>query len=354
MIPDDTSVKALQEALASRDAVLAAMTDGVLLFDAQGELTYANPRARNLLGPEFTAAKSPLGQLMREAILGLRTAISNPTSSQPARRQVETAEVVVEASAFAAQPAGSVVIALRDVTEVRNAERLGRDFVTNASHELKTPVASILALSETLRTAVREDQPATARLLSRLEQEAARLAALVRDLLEVSRLEGRPLPRALVHLEHIVEVEMERLRPQAEGEGLRLLLTAEAGDPVIAGSEADLALLVHNLLDNALRYTPPGGTVSVSLRAIESVAELSVKDTGVGIPELDLDRVFERFYRVDAARSRQTGGTGLGLSIVRGIAEALGGSVGVESQLGVGSTFTVRLPLRDRVRSSDG
>jgi signal transduction histidine kinase len=351
---DGASVTSLQEALASRDAVLAAMTDGVLLVDPVGELLYANPRAQQLLGAEFTTATSLLGQLMREAILGLRTAIANPTPHQHVRRQVETAEVVVEASAYPAQPPGSVVVVLRDVTEVRNAERLGRDFVTNASHELKTPVASILALSETLRTAVREDPPTTARLLSRLEQEAARLAALVRDLLEVSRLEGRPMSRTLVHLDHVVEGEVLRIRPQAESEGLRLLLTADADDPIIAGSDADLALLVHNLLDNAIRYTPSGGAVSVSLRAADGIAELTVEDTGVGIPEMDLDRVFERFYRVDAARSRQTGGTGLGLSIVRGIAEALGGTVGVESQFGVGSRFTVRLPLRDAVRSSEG
>jgi signal transduction histidine kinase len=346
MVRDDSSVKSLQEDLASRDAVLTAIGDGVLLFDPAGELAYANSRARTLIGPEFTTAGSVLAQLMRQAILDLRTAIANPKPDQPARRRVETAAVVVEATGFAAQPPGSVVVVLRDVTEVRRVERLGRDFVTNASHELKTPVASILALSETLRTAVRDDQPTTARLLNRLEQEASRLAALVRDLLEVSRLEGRPLPRALVRLNQVVEAETQRMRQPAENEGLRLVMTADRGDQIVAGSESDLALLVHNLLDNAIRYTPPGGVVSVSLRAFDGVVQLTVEDTGVGIPALDLDRVFERFYRVDAARSRQTGGTGLGLSIVRGIADALGGTVGVDSQLGVGSTFTVRLPLR--------
>jgi two-component system sensor histidine kinase SenX3 len=351
---EDWQVKSLQNDLAVRDAALSAMSDGVLLFDPVGELKYANLRARILLGPEFATDESALAQLMRKTIFDLRTAIANPNPNAPARRHVETSEVVVEAAAFAAQPPGSVVVVLRDMTEVRNVERLGRDFVTNASHELKTPVASILALSETLRTAVRDDQPTTARLLSRLEQEAARLAALVRDLLEVSRLEGRPAPRRLLSLNPVVEAETERLRLSAENEGLQLLLAVNAGDPVVAGSEADLALLVHNLLENAIRYTPPGGTVSVSLRASDGFAELTVEDTGVGIPALDLDRVFERFYRVDAARSRQTGGTGLGLSIVRGIAESLGGTVGVESQLGVGSRFTVRLPLRESGRSSDG
>jgi two-component system sensor histidine kinase SenX3 len=347
MIQDSSSVKVLQHDLAVRDAVLAAMSDGVLLVGPKGELAYANPRARILLGTEFATDQSVLAQLMRRAILDLRAAIADPNPNEPPRRHVETAEVVVEAAAFAAQPPGSVAVVLRDITEVRNVERLGRDFVTNASHELKTPVASILALSETLRTAVRDDQPTAARLLSRLEQEAARLAALVRDLLEVSRLEGRPQPTALVRLNQVVEAETQRVRPPAESEGLQLLWAAGEVDPVVAGSEADLALLVHNLLDNAIRYTPPGGVVSVSLGAVGGFAELTVADTGVGIPAVDLDRVFERFYRVDAARSRQTGGTGLGLSIVRGIVEALGGTVGVESQVGVGSRFTVRLPSRD-------
>jgi two-component system, OmpR family, sensor histidine kinase SenX3 len=347
MMSDDSSVKPLQQDLALRDAVLAAISDGILLFNPKGELAYANPRGRILLGPEFATDQSVLAELMRRAVLDLRAAIADPNPNEPPRRHVDTADVVVEAAAFAAQPPGSVVVVLRDVTEVRNVERLGRDFVTNASHELKTPVASILALSETLRTAVRDDPPTAARLLSRLEQETARLAALVRDLLEVSRLEGRPLPTALVHLGQVVASAVQRLRAPAETEGVQLRFSDDSADPVVAGSEADLALLVHNLLDNAIRYTPPGGVVSVTLRARDGFAQLTVADTGVGIPAVDLDRVFERFYRVDAARSRQTGGTGLGLSIVRGIAVALGGSVGVESQLGIGSRFTVRLPLRE-------
>jgi two-component system sensor histidine kinase SenX3 len=144
-----------------------------------------------------------------------------------------------------------------------------------------------------------------------------------------------------------VEAETERLRPRAESDGLTLLLETDADDPILAGSESDLVLLVHNLLDNAIRYTPPRGTVSVSVKGSDGVAELHVEDTGIGIPAPELERIFERFYRVDAARSRQTGGTGLGLSIVRSIAEGLGGSVTVVSQLGFGSTFTVRLPTRD-------
>jgi signal transduction histidine kinase len=341
-----TAVTSASEELAARDAVLAAIHDGILLFNPSGELTYANPRAWFLLGADASGDSAP-AQLMRQAVLDARAGTAQPDLPESAGRRVETPEAVVEAIALPAQPPGSVVVVLRDVTDVRNVERRGRDFVTNASHELKTPVASILALAETLRSAVHEDPQATGRLLSRLEQEASRLAALVRDLLEVSRLEARQLPRALIHLIQVVETETERLRPRAESDGLTLLLETHAHDPILPGSESDLALLVHNLLDNAIRYTPPGGTVTVGVRASDGVAELHVGDTGIGIPAHELERIFERFYRVDAARSRQTGGTGLGLSIVRSIADGLGGSVTVVSQLGLGSTFTVRLPTRD-------
>jgi two-component system sensor histidine kinase SenX3 len=261
-------------------------------------------------------------------------------------RQFETADAVVEAVAVPADQAGTIVVVLRDVTQARGVERLRRDFVANASHELKTPVASILALSETLRQAAADDPEAVARFLSLLEREAARLAHLVGDLLELSRLEGGTPEAEEVRLDRVVTAEAERLRPRAEGAGLRL--TVDAAAPVVVwGAEADLELLVHNLLDNAVRYTPEGGEVRVTVGQADGSAELVVDDTGIGIPSKDLDRIFERFYRVDAARSRETGGTGLGLSIVRHVAEAHGGAIGVRSVLGAGSTFVVRLPVPD-------
>jgi signal transduction histidine kinase len=252
---------------------------------------------------------------------------------------------MIEATAFPVAPPGSVVVSLRDVTGVHTVERLRRDFVANASHELKTPVASIRALSETLREVARHDPEAMPHLLFRLEQEATRLAALVNDLLSLSRLEAGPMPRSLVIFNHVVEAEMQRLRKRAEAAGLRWVLKNSAGDVLVSGSQADLSLLVSNLLDNAIQYTPKEGEVLVALEAADGEAELIVQDNGVGIPAQDIGRVFERFYRVDTARSRQTGGTGLGLSIVRNVVEAHGGTVELASQLGVGSTFTVRLPL---------
>jgi two-component system sensor histidine kinase SenX3 len=258
-------------------------------------------------------------------------------------RELTVAERIVQAVALPSPPQGSVVLLVRDVTHARRVEELRRDFVANASHELKTPVASMLALSETLATAT-NDPDALTNFLGRLQQEATRLANLVRDLLALSRLEGGPLERLPVRLDVVVSGEADRLRPRADELGVRVVLDPP-DEVVVAGAESDLALLVHNLLDNAIRYTPSGGQVHVSLAPQNSSAVLRVDDTGIGIPSRDLDRIFERFYRVDEARSRETGGTGLGLSIVRHVAESHGGTAGVRSVLGAGSTFTVEIPL---------
>jgi two-component system sensor histidine kinase SenX3 len=237
-----------------------------------------------------------------------------------------------------------VVVVARDRTAERQVERVRRDFVANASHELKTPVASIQALAETLHHAAADDPTAQERFLQRLEQEAVRLARLVGDLLDLSRLEGGLGESGAVDLARIVTEEADRLRPRAEGAGLRLVV--DAPDPVgVLGSESDLGLMIHNLLDNAVRYSPDGGEVRATLVGRDGHAELRIADTGLGIPARDLDRVFERFYRVDPARSRGTGGTGLGLSIVRHVVESHGGDVEVRSVLGAGSTFIVRIPL---------
>ncbi len=343
---------ALASEVATRDTVLSAMTEGVVLFAPDGAVAYANDAAREILGRRFGSAQEVTPAALRDAVLSARGeaapgSASEPIirqgASEPVIRQFETARAVVEASVVPSLPAGTVVVVARDVTAARRVERLRRDFVANASHELKTPVASILAIAETLRHAVAEDPDAAERFLARLESEANRLSRLVRDLLELSRLEGELHEPAPVRLDHVVSTEAERLRPRAESAGLTLVV--ERLEPLeVLGSEADLALLVHNLVDNAIRYTEDGGRIRVSLAAVGDTAEIAVDDTGIGIPSRDLDRVFERFYRVDPARSRETGGTGLGLSIVRHVAGSHRGEVRVESVLGAGSTFTVTLP----------
>jgi signal transduction histidine kinase len=333
----DERLASLQAAVAAREATLASLGDGVVLFAADGRVAYANPAVKELLGRRF--------ETITELVpFALRSAVHEAADTQQqVGRELTVAERVVQAVALPSSPQGSVVLLVRDVTQPRRVEQLRRDFVANASHELKTPVSSMLALSETLASAT-NDPVALANFLGRLQQEATRLASLVQDLLALSRLEGGPLEHQPVRLDLVVTGEADRLRPRAGEVGLRLMLDPPE-EVVVAGAESDLGLMVHNLLDNAIRYTPAGGEVRVSVATMDGHAVVRVDDTGIGIPSRDLDRVFERFYRVDEARSRETGGTGLGLSIVRHVAEAHGGTAGVRSVLGAGSTFTVELPL---------
>jgi two-component system sensor histidine kinase SenX3 len=315
----------------------------VVLFSPDGHVAYANPAARTLLGRRFDTVSEVTPPALRDAVQAV--ARGGP-DAPPTERQFETADAIVQATAVPSDPPGTVVLVARDVTAARRVERLRRDFVTNASHELKTPVASILALSQTLQQAAPDDPVAVDRFLRQLEREAVRLSRLVGDLLALSRLEGEVPEPEDVKMEEVIATEAERLRARAEGAGLQLVV-----DPLphalVSGSPQDLGLLVHNLLDNAIRYTPEGGSVRVTLATDDGHAVISVDDTGIGIPSRDLDRIFERFYRVDAARSRETGGTGLGLSIVRNIVEAHGGDVRARSVLGAGSTFIARIPLAE-------
>jgi two-component system, OmpR family, sensor histidine kinase SenX3 len=337
----DTRTADLAERVRTREEILSTIADGIVLFAPDGRMVYANPAARDLLGRRFASAGEVTPESLREAV-----ARAGGAPADLVETEFETGGRTIEASAIHAG-GGAVVVVARDRTAARQIERVRRDFVANASHELKTPVASIQALAETLLAAAADDPEARDRFLERLEQEAVRLSRLVGDLLDLSRLEGglgEPVP---IDLARVVAEEADRLRPRAEGAGLRMVVDAPAA-AVVRGSESDLGLLVHNLFDNAIRYSPDGGEVRATLAERDRRAELRVADTGLGIPARDLDRVFERFYRVDAGRSRSTGGTGLGLAIVRHVAESHGGDVEVRSVLGAGSTFIVRIPLAGR------
>jgi two-component system, OmpR family, phosphate regulon sensor histidine kinase PhoR len=334
----------LRRELAAREIVLSAMSEGVLLVDPSGRIIYTNRAAQMILGRDFATADDVEPVPLREAIRKMRSRLEEPDAADASIRHFEMRDAIVEVTTRPSKPHGAVVVVLRDVAHAGRIEHLRRDFVANASHELKTPVASILALSATLRSVAREDPDKLMAFLSRLEHEAERLAALVTHLLELSRLEAGTPERSRIRLDELVEIEVERIRTRAEAAGL--LVSAEVRGPLLViGSERDLSHLIQNLLENAVRYTPQGGRVHAMASRTGADAQLTVTDTGIGIPAKDLDRVFERFYRVDDARSRETGGTGLGLSIVRHVAEAHGGSVRVDSTPGTGSTFTVSLPL---------
>jgi two-component system, OmpR family, phosphate regulon sensor histidine kinase PhoR len=330
--------------------IVDALDDGVLLLDGAGRLLLANPAARSWFGLSGNLRPG----LPASRVLGLPQVTALAEQAAEARAPVvgkltlvfpEPRTLAMRAFPLADRgPTGRIVVTMTDITQRRRLEVLRRDFVANASHELKTPVAAVRALAETLLTALPDDPEAGRRFAERIGREAERLDALARDLLDLSRVERGALDVEPVDLVGLVKEVVGSYADRAEERHIKLSAEVEPG-VALRGDRAQLGLLLSNLIDNALRYTPAKGAVCVRLNAAESRAVLQVDDTGQGIPAGELSRVFERFYRVDKARARQTGGTGLGLAIVRHVAEAHGGTVRVDSELGRGSTFTVTLPV---------
>ncbi|HSJ28032.1 MAG TPA: ATP-binding protein [Acidimicrobiia bacterium] len=328
-------------------ALLDALPQGVILIASDGTILYGNRTVRGAIGdvPERLAQLAPAG-VQRLARGTLETGepgelTVEPHGSSPALRALATP-----------LPDGRVLLVLSDITERVRLERMRRDFVADASHELKTPIASILAASETLQMALERDPDRAPRFVGLVHESALQLARIVGDLLDLSRLETSTGGTEDVRLDRVIEDELERLRPDAAEKDIELI--ADLVPTVVLGSPSDLGLAVRNLVSNGIRYSNPGDRVTVRLVPGGDTVRVMVRDTGVGIPQRSLSRVFERFYRVDDARSRQTGGTGLGLAIVKHVAETHGGSVSVESELGVGSTFHLVLPLPTRVVRPDG
>jgi two-component system sensor histidine kinase SenX3 len=239
---------------------------------------------------------------------------------------------------------GDVALVVDDLTEARRVESVRRDFVANVGHEIKTPVGALSLLTEAALEA-RDDPDAVNHFLTRMQREAQRLSRLVQELLDLSRLQGgeaRPTPSD-VAIDAVVEEAIDRARNVAEAKRIDIVRGGDAG-LVVAGSEQQLVTALCNLLDNAVAYSAEGTHVAVGVHARDNAVEIAVKDQGIGIAEVDQERIFERFYRVDPARSRATGGTGLGLAIVKHIVGNHGGEVTVWSRPGAGSTFTMRLP----------
>jgi two-component system phosphate regulon sensor histidine kinase PhoR len=337
--------------------VLEAMSEGVLLIDADGRLLRCNPAAERILGAKLAGKE---GNPLVFAARSFPAQALSQKAQQTGRAVTEVIElsgnrsVAVEIVPLPSSELSDAqtLFVMRDETARRAVERMRRDFATNVSHELKTPLAGLSLLAETLTHAVKENPEEALRFVDRLAAEISRLKVLTNDLLTLSRLE-EPDAGALADFGPIdmsglaAEVAAE-VAPLAAAKSQKLISDVP-GEVSVLGDAIALRTLVRNLLDNAVRYTDPGGHIHLSIRAEPGIADedwivLTVRDDGVGIPQADQQRVFERFYRVDKARSRETGGTGLGLSIVRHVAERHGGKVEVTSTLGVGSTFTVRLP----------
>ena len=315
-----------------RDQILGAMDEAVLLVDGE-RVVYANAAASELLGAKTDQFVTPqLRQTGDQTPTSLEFTVHHPVS-RAIRATVATL------------PDARTLIVAQDVTDAKRIDAIRRDFVANASHEMKTPVAGILAAAETLHDAIREDPAEAERFAANLAKEARRLSNLIQDLLDLARLDQVPAEARVTRMSELVRRVVDEAGDDAREKHLDLE-SHIAADVEVAGRPGDLELLTRNLLDNAIRYTPEGGSVAVDLLQEDGNATLSVRDSGIGIPAKDLPRIFERFYRVDKARARETGGTGLGLSIVRHIAESHGGTVTAESELGRGSMFTVSLPAR--------
>jgi two-component system, OmpR family, sensor histidine kinase SenX3 len=335
----DASTRRAEEAdgRAIRDVVLSTMSDGIVLVAPDGSIAFANPSVGRHLGTTPSSVDGLLPLALREGIV-------------QAQRDEAARSVLVETGAPSRwlrgtiTPAddGSLLVVIQDVTEQRRMDAVRRDFVENASHELKTPAATIQATAETLRQAAEEDPQAIPRFAAILEREAVRLSRLVADLLDLSRIEsGSPLEER-VSVAALVREEAQRFQASAGAAGLTLEVRTDT-ERAVRGSSKDLSLVIRNLVDNAIRYSRDGDKVFVEVEATGDGVLLRVRDTGIGIPSKDLSRVFERFYRVDRARSRETGGTGLGLAIVKHVVENHHGTTRVESELGRGTSFEIRL-----------
>jgi len=265
---------------------------------------------------------------------------------QPAGRGSRPISFAVRVAPLSGAVRGLVLVLAEDQTEFRRAEEVRRDFVANVSHELKTPVGALALLAETIEDAA-DDSVAVRRFAGRMRQEAARLTFLVQDLITLNRIEAaKPIPDPRpVEIDAVVAEALDGCRVKAEARGIALSAAGTRGLSVL-GSEELLVTAVRNLLENAVAYSPQGTKVVVSVTEPEAEGvEISIADQGIGIPERDLQRIFERFYRVDPARSRVTGGTGLGLAIVKHVMAAHGGRASVHSVEGKGSTFTLWIPL---------
>ncbi len=333
-----------------REAALEHSTEANVPIDPDGRVDYANPRARDILHGHVLdlsrrLLQPDLERLVQRARDVMLLATEDVVLYVPGPRHARALAIP-----FAD---GSLALLLSDLEESRRLDQVRRDFVANVSHELKTPVAGIRALAETAATAFAADDLSTARrFIERLGTEAARLSGLVSDLLDLSRVEvGAELQMASVPLAPLLTEAADRARPVAEVKGIDLDVTSP--DVVIEADPSQLSMAVKNLVDNAVRYSE-GGTVHITSECRTGWIAVTVTDQGIGIPSTEIPRIFERFYRVDKARSRATGGTGLGLAIVRHVAENHGGKVEVSSELGVGSTFTLLLPLEMPVVSTNG
>ena len=330
-------------------SVLSVLSSSAVVLDSEDRVLRASSAARS-----FGLVKGE--RLLVGELLALARQVRRDGEIREGEIEVSTGSFNGRTTSFAVRVAplgpgvgggGLVLVLAEDQTESRRVEEVRRDFVANTSHELKTPVGALALLAETVEDAA-DDPEAVRRFAGRMRQEAGRLTNLVQDLITLNRIQAaEPVPDpVLVELDAVVAEALDRCRMKAAARGIELTATGQQR-LVVMGDEDLLVTALRNLLENAVAYSPEQTRVVVSTGSPDgNAAEISVADQGIGIPERDLVRIFERFYRVDPARSRATGGTGLGLAIVKHVMAAHSGKVTVWSREGAGSTFTLQLPLR--------
>ena len=343
-VPRQTSAQVTTEdpARIRADEILDRMSVGAILLSQTLTPVLANRAARDLLGLSEVSLPPRLDSDELLSISRRSVAEGRPVEAEvtlwPSRASVRVRAIPLPES-------GEILLILRDISDEVRLNQVRRQFVVNASHELKSPVAGLHVLAEAIENAI-DDDPATAkRFTAKLIVETERLSRLVQDLLDLSRLEDPArFATSGVDVSALAQAQLAESKTAADSAGVELTVDAVPGTTV-RGDPQQLALMLRNLIDNAIRHTPDGGSIQVRVHRDETEATVEVEDDGTGIPLRAQARVFERFFRVDQDRGRDSGGTGLGLSIVKHVAELHGGHVTVKSELGEGSTFTVRLPV---------
>jgi len=339
-------VNRLSMELTRREAVLASMTEAVLAVDAQLNVTFCNHSFQKAVGDHGAAQGIPLIRMVRDPDL-FRVLKQVVDGGAPVRQRIQLSgrSFDVNAALLANSTSRGAIAILHDVSPEEHLERIKRDFIANVSHEFRTPLATIRGYAETLLDGGLDDKKNRRKFVEIIQANGIRLNNIAADLLTLSDLEaGRPEPEpGPIPVADAIMSAVRAVEPAARLRGLTLRV-GEIPDTVILGYGIRFEQAVLNLLDNAVKFNRDNGEVGVDVaRRPEGRVEVSIWDTGVGIPALDLTRIFERFYRVDKARSRQVGGTGLGLSIVKHAIEQMNGTITVESTLGQGSRFTIAL-----------
>jgi two-component system sensor histidine kinase SenX3 len=325
---------------------------GLVLCDEAGGVIFRNTQAENLMVSRYgdAIAAQAVTDVLAEGWLSGMAERSIDIYGPPRRTLTIRATVIDDG-----RRSLGVLAVIEDVSERRRLEDIRRDFIANVSHELKTPMGALGLLAETLQ--VERDPAVAQRLAERINSEAFRVNRIIEDLLDLSRIEGQGSPtREPIAVSLIVADAIERIRTAAEQHEVKINFEEPETNQVVFGDRRQLTSALHALLENAVVYSPRDGTVDINVNRVEAnlnedgefvgpYVHVEIRDHGVGIPAKDLERIFERFYRVDPGRARETGGTGLGLSIVRHVAQNHGGTVLVDSREGEGSTFTLELPL---------